>query len=90
MANSKSARKRIRQNEVRRQRNVRVRSRLRTQINHFSRALEEGDVAKAEAQFQTVESLLDRAASKGVIPRKRASRKTGRLALALNKLRAEA
>lgn len=90
MANSKSARKRIRQNEARRVRNVRVRSRLRTHITHFSKALEEGNVEQAEAKFREVESMLDKAASKGVIPRKRASRKTGRLAQRLNDLRAQA
>lgn len=89
MANSKSARKRIRQNEVRRQRNVRVRSKLRTQITKLGKALEEGDVSKAEEQFRAVESMLDRAASKGVIPRKRASRKTGRLAKRLEDLRTQ-
>ena len=90
MANSKSAKKRIRQNEVRRQRNVRVRSRLRTSISHFQKAVEAGNLEEAEAKFRNVESLLDRAVGKGVIPKKRASRKTSRLAKKLSALQANA
>lgn len=90
MANSESARKRIRQNEKNRERNVRIRSRVRTTIRGFVKAVEESDVAAAEARFKTVESLLDRAVLKGVIPKKRASRKTSRLAQKLNALRSQA
>lgn len=90
MANSESAKKRIRQNEKNRQRNVRIRSRMRTFIRGFVKAVEENDLAGAEARFKTVESLLDRAASKGVIPKKRASRKASRLAQKLNDLRSKA
>ncbi len=90
MANSKSAKKRIRQNEVRRQRNVRVRTKVRSYINGFTNAIEAGDVEAAEERFKKVESELDRAVIKGVIPRKRASRRTGRLARRLNELRAQA
>lgn len=90
MANSKSARKRIRQNEVRRVRNARVRTRVRTFTNGFLRAVDSGDVEQAEEGFRKVESELSRAAAKGVIPKKRASRKTGRLEKRLNALREQA
>ena len=90
MANSASAKKRIRQNEKRRVLNRRVRTRVRTWLNKFDRAMESGDVTSAEQQLREVESQLDRAVSKGVIPKKRASRKASRLAKRLNKLRAEA
>ncbi len=87
MANSASAKKRIRQNEKRRQLNKVVRTRVRTQINKFLDALDAGDVEEAEEQFRAVEAQLDRAVNKGVWPRNRASRKTGRLAKRLNELR---
>ena len=88
MANSKSAEKRIRQNERRRQRNKIVRSRLRTFLNKFDAAVAEGNLEVAEERLRTVESAFDKAASKGIIPRARASRKVGRLADRLNSLRA--
>ena len=90
MANSASAKKRIRQNEDRRKRNQKVRSRVRTKINNFLEALEAEDVEQAEDRLRAVEAQLDRAVSKGVLPRNRASRKTSRLAKRLNKLRDEA
>ncbi len=90
MANSQSAKKRIRQNEKRRKRNAQVRSRVRTRLNQFRDALETGDVEKAEEQFRVMEAQLDRAVRKGVIPKNRASRKTSRMAKHLNELRDEA
>lgn len=90
MANHKSAIKRIRQNEKRRVRNKSVKSNLRTRVRQFEVAVESGDVAAAKAAYLVAESTLDRAASKGVIPRARAARKTGRLAKRLHKLEAGA
>lgn len=87
MANHKSAIKRIRQNEKKRVRNKGVRTLLRTRFSQFDAAIKEGDLAQAEVLFRTAESTLHRAASKGIIPRSRAARKTGRLALQLNTLR---
>ena len=90
MANSPSAEKRIRQNEKARRRNKEVRSLIRTRINQFEEAAESGDLERAEEALRDVESQLDRAVSKGVIPKNRASRKTGRLAKRLNALREDA
>ncbi|RAL21713.1 30S ribosomal protein S20 [Lujinxingia litoralis] len=89
MANSKSAKKRAQQNVVRRDRNRNVRSALGTKARKFLKVVESGDVSAAEVSFRSVESALDRAASKGVIPRKRAARKASRLALHLEKMRAQ-
>ena len=86
MANHKSAIKRIRQNEKSRQRNKAVRSSLRTEIGKFEDAVSEGDVEAATNAFRVAASALDTAASKGVIPRARASRKTGRLHARLHAL----
>ena len=86
MANSKSAIKRARQNEKRRVQHRVVRSKLRTMLNQFEEALTQGDQAAAEQAFRKAEGELMRAASKGVIPRERASRRTGRMASRLSKL----
>jgi small subunit ribosomal protein S20 len=82
MANHKSARKRARQSEKRRDRNRTVRTRLRTQLKRANTAIAgSGDAA---AEVRGAEALLRRAASKGVIPKKRASRLTSRLAKRAN------
>lgn len=86
MANSQSALKRVRQNEKRRVANREVRSEVRTYTNKFSKAADAGEKAAAEEAYRTAVSILDRAASKGVIPKERASRKKGRMAAQLAKL----
>ena len=87
MPNSKSAEKRNRQNQKRRDKNRVVRSRLRTYERKFREALEEGELENAEAVYHDVVSELDIAARKGVIPKKRASRHKSRLAKQLDHLR---
>ncbi|MFW5968330.1 MAG: 30S ribosomal protein S20 [Persicimonas sp.] len=84
-----SAKKRMRQNPKRRERNQRVRSRLTTFTRKFTEALESGDLESADELIRTVESEYDRAVSKGVIPKKRASRKVSRLHKRLNKAKDE-
>ena len=84
MANSPSAEKRIRQNAKRRTRNKDQRTKVRTICKNFEELLVAGDKATFEAAYQTAASELDRAATKGVIPRARASRKKGRLASRLH------
>jgi small subunit ribosomal protein S20 len=84
MATHASAEKRNRQRIKRTIRNRAVKSALRTEVKKARGVI----VAKpAEAAAIVVEAwgALDRAASKGIIPAKRASRLKGRLAAALHK-----
>ena len=76
MANTTSAKKRIRQNERRRLRNRGVRSKVRTAVK-LARASE-----GAEMRTTIAEAIreLDRAVSKGVIHRNTAARKKSALA----------
>lgn len=78
MAHTKQARKRIRQTEDRRLHNKTVKGDLRTAIKkyHVSLKTEGADVAAAMA---SVESKLDKAAKRRVIPAGRADRLKGRL-----------
>lgn len=69
----------MRQNEKRRKRNKKRKSEIRTAIRRFEEALEEGDVEEARERLRIAESKWDRAASKGVVPKNRASRKISRL-----------
>jgi len=76
LPNVKSAEKRARQSIVRRDRNRRDRTRLRTAIKRVRQA-QTPDAARAA--LKAAESLLDRSASKGVIHRNTAARTKSRL-----------
>jgi small subunit ribosomal protein S20 len=88
LANHKSALKRARQSIVRRKRNTHVKSTMRTHVKRFRAAIEAGDVEDAAAKLRTAERAIRKAASKGVIPARRASRSVSRLSKQLGALRA--
>jgi small subunit ribosomal protein S20 len=78
VANIKSQIKRIRTNEKARQRNVAVRSALKTTVRRFRAAADAGDAAAATAALEIASKALDKAASKGVIHKNQAAnRKSG-------------
>lgn len=83
MANHDSAEKRNRQRVKRTSRNRAAKSELRTIVKKARVALK--TPAAASPLIVGAASALDRAASKGIIPAKRASRVKGRLARALHK-----
>ena len=85
MATHKSAEKRARQNERRRERNRQARSRIRTLEKDFEKALGGGQREEAQAQLRGVEGALRRAAAKGLLPKRRASRRVSRMAKRVNK-----
>jgi small subunit ribosomal protein S20 len=87
MANTVSQIKRNRQNEVRRGRNIVVRSRTRSTVRRFRAAITEGDLAAAEQAFADASRQLDIAASKGVIHRNQAANRKSGMAAALATLR---
>jgi len=80
LAQHKSAKKRARQALRRRTRNRSVRSEVKTGVKRFHAAVETEEAEQAAVALRTAESLLRRAASKGVIPAKRARRHISRLA----------
>lgn len=79
MANTRSAKKRIRQNVKRRMRNKYYRTRARSEVKSARQVIQDGERDSAvEAVHQAV-SALDQAASKGVIHKKNAARRKSRL-----------
>ena len=80
MANIKSQIKRIRTNEKARQRNVAVRSALKTAVRRVRSAAESGDAAAANEAFQVAAKQLDKAASKGVIHKNQAANRKSAVA----------
>ncbi len=85
MAHTKSARKRIRQDRRRNERNQSEKSRIRTLTKQFRTALAGSDAARTESSLKEAVRAHDKAASKGVVHRKTASRKSARLARAAHK-----
>lgn len=79
MANIKSAKKRARQSEVRRQRNVSARSMLRTAIKKVVKAIESKDKTAAEAAYKVAEPIMDRYGSRGLIHKNKTARHKSRL-----------
>ena len=78
MANIKSQIKRNKTNEKARQRNVAVKSALKTAVRRFRTAADTGDAAAATTALQTASKALDKAASKSVIHKNQAAnRKSG-------------
>ena len=84
MGQIKSARKRHRQSLVRNARNRAVRSRFRNAVKKVLISVEAGEVAPED--LRVAQSLLARAAQKGVLHRKTASRRAGRLARKVHKV----
>jgi len=78
MANIKSQIKRIKQNEVRRERNKAVRSELRTRTKNALVAAESG-AEGAEERLRAAVQRIDKAAAKGVIHPNQAARRKSRL-----------
>ena len=86
MANTASAKKRIRQNVKRRTRNQVARTRARTYIKRARVALEQNSTEVANEAVHLAISEIDRAASKGVIHKRNASRRKSRLMQQLHKM----
>ncbi len=85
MANTKSAKKQAKQNEVRRQRNLARRTAIKTSIKKVMGSLEKGaDQAKTEELLSDIAAKLARAKSKRVMHKNTASRKLSRLAKRVN------
>ena len=82
MANHKSAKKRAKQSQVRRMRNKSVKTALKTLEKKLRAAKEAGEDAQ-ELMRQT-QSAVHKAAKKGIIHQKTASRKISRLSKLVN------
>lgn len=86
MANIKSAAKRAKQAERRRQHNVALRSRMRTAIKKVVNAVAEGDADKAVASYRAAVPEIDNLAGKGLVHRNKAARHKSRLNRAVRAL----
>ena len=86
MANIKSQIKRITTNEKARQRNVAIRSSVKTAIRKFRDAADAGDKDKAVELQRDAAKKLDKAVTKGVLHANQAANKKSALAKRVNSL----
>ena len=74
MANTAQAKKRARQAETHRARNIAQRSELRTQHQESPKAIAAKDKPAAQLAFREAASVIDRMAGKGQIHKNKAAR----------------
>jgi small subunit ribosomal protein S20 len=89
LANHKSALKRIRSSEKKRQRNRIFRSKARTEIKKARVTMEQGDLQAARAATLEAIRTLDKAAVKGILHPNNAARRKSRLMKRLAELEAQ-
>ena len=88
LANSPQARKRARQNTIRRELNMSQRSAMRTTVKNCQKSLAAGDSEAAASAYQTAVAAVDRAARKGLTHQNKADRLKSRLNTRLRALSA--
>ena len=79
MATHKSAIKRARQSEERRQRNRAVKTRVKKVVKEVRAALDSKSAEEAQVALQRAVPIIDRAAAKGTLHHRTAARKIARL-----------
>jgi len=84
MANSESAKKRIRQNVKSRARNRFRKTKLRTAMKDYRETILHGSVEEAEKELSGLYKMLDQVGSTSTMHKKTASRYKSRLAARLN------
>jgi small subunit ribosomal protein S20 len=87
MPNTPSAKKRMRQDAVRRVRNRSTKSTLRSQLRKVREAIDAKQVETSETEFKTLVQKLDKAAAHKVIHKNRAARTKSRLSKAIKSLK---
>ena len=90
MANTESAKKRIRQTEKRTERNRHYRASARTYVKKVRRLIAENKIDEAEQVARDAYQTLDKAARKNIVHPRNAARRKGRLMAALSAARVSA
>ena len=88
MANSRSAKKRIRQNQTRRLANKAYKSMVRTAVKSFENLGKDTDKVTASEKFVTMQSVLDTASRKGHLHKNTVARKLSRMSKRLATVKA--
>jgi small subunit ribosomal protein S20 len=89
MPNTASAKKRMRQDSVRRLRNRATKSALRSQLRKVRAAITAKKLEESQTEFKTLVKKLDRAATAKVIHANAAARTKSRLSAAIKALKSK-
>ncbi len=89
MPNTKSAKKRLKQDARRRDKNRSEKRALRTERKKVLAAVAAGDAAKAETELRLAAKMLDQAAAKHVIHRNASARVKSRLSARVKALKSQ-
>jgi small subunit ribosomal protein S20 len=89
MANTASARKRIRQTERRTERNKARKSQMRTAVKKVEVAIAGGDKAAATEALRAAQPEMQRAATRGVTHKNTVARKLSRLSARIKAIAAQ-
>ena len=84
MPNIKSAKKRVVVTEKKNSQNKMIRSAVKTAIKKFNAALAAGDAEAAEKLLPETVSVIDSAASKGILHKNNAANKKSKMTVKLN------
>jgi len=87
MANSASAKKRVRQSAKRRIHNMGIRTEARTYIKNVINAIEAGDKKNAQELYNQMVPVIDKVVNKGIFHKNKIARHKSRLS---NKIKAMA
>lgn len=89
MPNTASAKKRMRQDSVRRLRNRATKSGLRNQLRKVREAIKANNLEESETAFKSLVKKLDQAAGNGVIHANAAARTKSRVSAAIKALKSK-
>jgi small subunit ribosomal protein S20 len=87
MPNTKSAKKRLRQDAVRKDRNLAIKREMRNQVRKVREAVKARNVEQAETEFRLVAKKLDRAGARHLLHRNAAARIKSRLSAAIKAIK---
>jgi small subunit ribosomal protein S20 len=86
LANTKQAKKRVRQAEKSRRHNTSNRSTMRTSIKRVVVAIESAKITEADSAYKIAVPIIDRMATRGFIHKNKAARHKRRLLARIRKL----
>jgi len=86
MPQRRAAKKDLRQNAKKHERNLLVREQIKTALKKFKKALETKDISKTKEALELVYKVFDRAASKNLIHPNKAARKKSQFSKLFKKL----
>ena len=87
MPNIQSARKRLKQSLIHRDKNRATKRAIHTECKKLIEAVKAGNVEQAEAELRTVSKKVDQAAARKIIHRNAAARTKSRLSTRVKKLK---